>query len=205
LQALVLKGKHMKTAVKTACAAASQVAVLLAGGLVGVVAPAQAQTIKPGLWEITQKTNVDGRDMGAQMAQMQAQLEKMPPAQRKMMEEMMAKQGVSMPGTAGGGAMTLKTCLSKEMVEKNQLAPQQGDCTHSQQPRSGNTMKFSFQCKNPPSTGEGEVTFSGSDAYTTKVRVTTQRGGQQHTATMEGSSKWLGADCGSIKPMSSKL
>jgi hypothetical protein len=171
--------------------------------VVAWISQAQAQTLKPGLWEITQKTKVGGQDMGAQMAQMQAQLAKLPPEQRKMMEDMMAKQGVSMPSASAAGGTVLKVCMSKEMVERNQFnqAGGPGDCTHTQQPRSGNTMKFSFACKNPPSTGEGEVTFSGAEAYHTKVVVNTQRGGKAERGEVDSSGKWLSADCGAIKPM----
>jgi hypothetical protein len=42
-----------------------------------------------------------------------------------MAEEMMARQGVKM-GPAGG--VTAKVCMSREMVEKNELPSQQGDC-----------------------------------------------------------------------------
>ena len=68
-----------------------------------------------------------GGQMEQGMAQMQQQLATMPPEQRKKMEEMMAKQGVKM-GLPGGG-MSVKVCMTKEMVERNEMPAQQGDCT----------------------------------------------------------------------------
>ena len=161
---------------------------------------ASAQSMKPGLWEITHQMKMGSGEMNDKMAAMQQQMAKMPPEQRKMMEDMMAKQGVKM-GAAGPGGMSLKTCMTKEMVERNQVPTQQGDCTSTPSPRVGNTMKIAFTCTKPPSSGEGEITFSGSDAYAMKMKVNTQMRGKPETVDMEGSGKWLGADCGDVKPV----
>src|SRR3954470_6800999 len=93
---------------------------------------AHAQTMKPGLWEIT--TNMKGA-AGAQMADQQAkfkaQMATMTPEQKKMMQEMMAKHGVQMG--AGGNAITARQCMTKEMVERNELPSQKGDCKTTKQ------------------------------------------------------------------------
>jgi hypothetical protein len=91
--------------------------------------------------------------------------------------------------------------MTKEMAERNEVPARQGDCKTTQHPRSGNTMKITFSCTNPPSTGEGQVTFAGSDAYTMKMAVNTSVKGKAEKVNMEGSGKWLGADCGTIKPV----
>lgn len=167
----------------------------------GLCASASAQSMKPGLWEITQQMKTGSGEMNDKMAAMQQQVAKMPPEQRKMMEDMMAKQGVKM-GAAGPGGMSVKTCMTREMVERNHVAPtQQGDCTTTPSPRVGNTMKIAFTCTKPPSSGEGEITFSGSDAYNMKMKVNTQMRGKPETMDMESSGKWLGADCGEVKPV----
>ena len=95
--------------------------------LAGIVAfgmtalPAAAQTMKPGLWEITNKMGGSG-DQGAKMAaameQMQKQMASMPPEQRKQMEKMMAQQGMA-PGAGGG--MATRICMTKEMAARNEL------------------------------------------------------------------------------------
>ena len=175
---------------------------LFAATLAVAASTAGAQTtLKPGLWEIQHKMTSSSGQMEQGMAQMQQQMANLPPDQRKMMEEMMAKQGMKMgPGGAGGG-MTVKSCMTKEMVEKNELPAQQGDCKTTQQSRSGNTMKFAVACTNPPSTGEGQVTFSSPEAYSMKMVVNTHVQGKPEKMNMEGGGKWLGADCGNIKPM----
>ena len=164
---------------------------------------AGAQSLKPRLWEISQKMQMSGAQ-GDQMAQMQQQMANMPPEQRKMMEEMMAQRGVKMgPGGAGGG-MNIQMCITKEMAERNEVPAQRGDCKATQQSRSGKTMKMAFTCANPPSSGEGEVTFASPEAYNMKMAVTTQVQGRPEKVNMDASGKWLAADCGSIKPMASR-
>ena len=52
----------------------------------------------------------------------------MSPQQRKEMEAMMTKQGVSMSSTLG--AVSSNICLRKDMAERSQMPVQtQGDCT----------------------------------------------------------------------------
>jgi hypothetical protein len=160
---------------------------------------AQAQTMKPGLWEINQKMQSSSGEMEKGMADMQKQMAAMPAEQRKMMQDMLAKQGVGMG--AGPAGMSIKVCMTREMIERNEIAPQEGDCKSSYAPRVGNTMKMSFVCTKPPSKGEGQVSFVSAEAYTSKMTVTTQSGGRNEQVTMDGQGKWLSAECGAIKPL----
>jgi hypothetical protein len=162
--------------------------------------PASAQQIKPGLWEITNNiTSADGQ-MQAAMAEMQKQMAEMDPEQRKMMEQMMAKQGVQL-NVGPGGAMRTQMCMTPEMAARNEfMTQQQGDCTHKRSPATGGTMKISFSCTNPRTTGEGEVNFSGSESYRMKMKITSDASGKPDTIKMDASAKWLGADCGNVKP-----
>ena len=172
----------------------------LAAFTLALATGASAQSTKPGLWEINTKMQSASGEMEKAMANMEKQMAGMPPEQRKQMQDMMAKQGVSM-GSAGGG-MSMKTCLTREMAERNELPQQQrGDCKTTQSPRSGNTMKFSYVCTQPPSSGEGVMTFSGDTAYTMKMNTTSTVKGKPEQMSMDASGKWLSADCGNIKPI----
>jgi len=173
--------------------------VFAAGALAVFGLSASAQSLKPGLWEVSHKMGGNPQ-MDQAMAEMQKQMAAMPPEQRKQMQDMMAKNGMQM-GQAGAGGMSMRMCMSKEMAERNEIPANQGDCKTTSQQRSGNTMKMAFTCANPPSSGEGEVTFAGSDAYTMKMKVSSIVRGKPETMTIDGSGKWLGADCGTIKPM----
>jgi hypothetical protein len=161
----------------------------------------QAQTIKPGLWEITtQMQGPAGGQIAGAMSEMQKQMDSMPPEQRKMMQDMMAKQGVQL-GATGNGGLAVKMCMTQEMVDRSEFGGHQGDCTHTSSARMGNTQKYSFTCTKPPSSGEGQVTFNGREAYTMQMSVTSTIKGKPEKMDMQGAGKWLGSDCGAIKPL----
>jgi hypothetical protein len=162
-------------------------------------APAQAQKVAPGLWETAITMTSASGQMEAQLARMQEQLAKMPPEQRKMMEDMMAKQGV---GIAPAGLKnSFRYCIGKEEAERGEL-PQDPDgrCKRDSVERSGSTMRFTFSCTNPPSKGSGEMSFSGDKAYTMKMVVDTSVQGKPERMNMQQSGRWVGADCGALKP-----
>ncbi len=169
-------------------------ALLLAGASL-----AAAQSMKPGLWEVKTQLALDPQQQ-AKMDEARKQLANLPPDQRKMVESMMAQQGVKVNLADGG--MSAKICLTKADVERGEVPyDRRGDCTHDVK-RSGNTMNLKFTCTNPQSSGEGTYTFNGDSAYTMKMRVTTTEKGGPKTADMSGSGQWLGADCQGIRPIS---
>jgi hypothetical protein len=178
---------------------------ILAAGVLGVFASvAGAQSLKPGLWESTHRTQFAGNtEMQQKMAAAQQQMANMPPEQRKMMEDMMKSRGVSM-NAGPGGSMTVKYCLTKEMAERKEIPAQRGDCKTTHQPGPGGTMKISFSCTNPPSSGEGEVTFSSPEAYSMKMVVNSMVQGRPEKMNMEASGRWLAADCGDIAPIKAR-
>lgn len=156
-------------------------------------------TTKPGLWEITSKmSSPTNPQLAKQMEEAQKAMASMPPAQRKMMEEMMAKQGVSM-SPAAGGATAIKVCISPEMAARPPVEQRQG-CTYKFS-QSGATHKFSFQCANPPGDGEGQIIFANADSYSGKMRINTMQGGKKETMDMQTTGQFLGANCGAIKPL----
>ncbi|MDO9433808.1 DUF3617 domain-containing protein [Hydrogenophaga sp.] len=162
---------------------------------------AYAQSIKPGLWEMQSKMGGNAQ-IDQAMAEMQKQMANMPPAQRKQMEDMLAKQGVSMPSAAPAGGMSTQICISPEMAAKQDLPVQEkGNCTNTVTSRSGNVTKMKFVCTNPPSSGEGTYTFNGDTAYTMKMQMTSTQQGKPQNMSLDGSGKWLAASCGNVKPM----
>ncbi len=166
--------------------------------LSGLALCAHAQNLKPGLWEVNTRMQTGSGEMEKALVEMQQQLAAMPPEQRKMMQDMMAKQGVGM-GAGGPGAMSVKLCMSKEMVERNEVATHEGECKSSYAPRIGNSMKISFVCSRPPSSGEGQVSFVSPEVYTSRITVTTTANGKTEKVGVDGQGKWLSAECGAIK------
>ncbi|RZL29499.1 MAG: DUF3617 domain-containing protein [Rubrivivax sp.] len=157
-----------------------------------------AQTMKPGLWEFKQTPQLAPAHK-AQMDQAQKALASMPPDQRKMMEQMLAQRGVNV--SVAGGVISVKTCITKEQAERN-IAPisQEGRCTQQFQ-RNGNVIQTHFVCTDPASEGDATVTLRGNEGFTNDVTVRTQRQGRTETTKVTGEGRWLGADCGSVKPL----
>lgn len=152
-------------------------------------------TMKPGLWEVrTIKQVMDGRDMTAQIAaaqqQMQQMLASMTPAQRKQMEQSMGVQ--AMPDN------TQRICISPAMAA-NDTPVMDADthCKPTKQRRSGNSITFELNC--PTITGKGETIINGNTVINKMDMVTTE-GGQSHTMQSESQMTYLGADCKGIKP-----
>lgn len=162
-------------------------------------AHAEAPPIKPGLWEITTENQLlDGKPMPDVSAQMAEQLKKMPPEMRKQMEAHMKSQGVQL---APGGRAAVRLCLTREMLDQDRWQNAQGQCQNTGTSRSGKAWSWKFKCTQPPGEGEGTTTFQGPDAYTSEMKMHTQRQGQAHEMTLRHRGRWIGADCGDVKPI----
>jgi hypothetical protein len=175
--------------------------LLGAAALVLAASAASAQSMKPGLWEVTTKMKSSNGEMEKAMAEAQKQMAAMPPEQRKMMQEMMAKNGMSMGTGSPGGGISMKVCMTKEMVERSEVPPPQGDCKTTTSARSGNTTEMSYTCTNPPSSGKGKFTFISNEAYTSQMTATSTGRGKPEQMDIDSAGKWLAADCGTIKPI----
>lgn len=160
---------------------------------------AATATMRPGLWEMNSKVKSGDSQATAAMAEAQKQLANMPPEQRKMIEDMMAKQGVGM--TMGGdGGVRITYCMTKEMAERKELPTGQGEqCTSTSTPVAGG-MSVSFTCARPPSSGTGQVRLQGDTGYTMHMNVTSSARGKPETMAVESTGRWLGGDCGSKAP-----
>jgi hypothetical protein len=162
--------------------------------------------LKPGLWESRIIKHVmDGRDMTSQMtgamSQMQNTLSRLPPEQRAQMEAMMKQRGGMTMGTEG----TTKMCISPEMAARDQpIVDQEGRCQPAKVNHSGNHTAFEINCSvnGTVMTGNGESTARG-DLIANRVDMNIRRGnGETHVLHTETEMKFLGSDCGDVKPFS---
>lgn len=169
-------------------------------------APASAQTMRPGLWEV--KSTIEGADDSRmqemakaqeQMRAMREQMARMPPEQRQAMEAMMSKLD-PLPQIDEDG-MTIQLCVTPEMAAENQPPVQQrGNCTSKRSAPVGGAMKISYVCTNPVSSGEGTITVSSDTAYTMDMTMKAIEDGRNQTTSMSSKGKWLAASCGNVEP-----
>lgn len=176
------------------CAAFAALTLVLAGSPV----VAQKFDMTPGLWQHSFSMSSQDGEMERAVKEMQKQLAEMPAEQRKMMEDMLAAQGIGF----GQDGTTFKVCLTKEQIERGELAQTDEDCTQTVVEQSKNRYKFNFKCDSQPSvSGSGELHLINSKMYTGTAIHTTYTDGKKDVVTVTQSGKWLSADCGNIKPI----
>lgn len=156
--------------------------------------------LKPGLWEHSFDVSDSSGQMADAMKEARAAMANMPPEQRKMMEQMMAKQGVAFDATG----QKMRICLTPEDVARDQIPAAQEGCTQNAT-RSGNTWTVTFQCParngQPASSGRGTVTMESPTAYSGDFTTTTQNNKKADQVTMKTQGRWVASDCGAVKPI----
>lgn len=171
-------------------------AITVLGAALAFSLPAGAEAVKldvePGLWQHSFSIKTASGELERAMQQLEQQLASMPAAQREMMENMMASQGMSFDLKGS----SVQVCLTQQEIDRGQL-PQQDGCQQQISQTGDSSYSFSFSCDtNPPTSGSGNMTFDGRKAYTGNASFTTEVNGKAEQMTMQQSGKWLKADCG---------
>jgi len=74
-------------------------------------------------------------------------------------------------------AQTLKICAAKNSQEPPGSANDDRGCVNSDMKRVGNLVTWTSSCAGPPAmTGQGEITYEGTDAYTGTIKYVTDDG-----------------------------
>lgn len=176
----------------------------LAAAALTLAAPvlAQAPDIRPGLWEMKPQdmkgANMpDMAKMAQAMEQMKAQLAKLPPEQRRMVEQQMGDMGMSLTGSGG-----IRLCMTREDIQRQEIPMHDERCNHTVREQSAKRWSATMTCTQPTMTGEAVATFENPKAYTVAVKGMVKEGGQQQPYAM--TMKWahVSDDCGSVKPLS---
>jgi hypothetical protein len=166
------------------------------GLIAACAAVAHAQTappIKPGLWQVNNERTMDGQ----KAPDLSEHMKNMPPEVRARMEANMKQHGVDMSGGMGN----MKICHTRESLDRGDWQGENNNCKTDFSSRSGSSWKWRSTCQEPPSVTDGEASFSSADSYTVKTVTNMTRQGQPHRMEMKIQAKWLGADCGDLKPV----
>ncbi|NYE61058.1 hypothetical protein FHW58_002210 [Duganella sp. 1224] len=159
------------------------------------VAQANAQTVKPGLWELNSKVRTGNAQTDQAVSAALSQLAVLPPAQRAQVQAMMAQNGVSMPQAGSDGSLRMTACVTPEMAARKELPlGTQGKCTSQQTPVAGG-VDVAFSCTDPASSGNGQVRLQGDSAYSATMQVTNNTGAGPQQATVESAGRWVAATC----------
>lgn len=156
---------------------------------------AQAQTIKPGVWETSSKVSTADLQTSAALDMAMQQLGNLPPSQKAQMDAFLAKNGVSSPTVSTDGSIAVRACVTPEMAARKELPlNQKGQCTSTSTPVAGG-LDVAFTCKDPASSGRGKVTFVDDRNYTMAMDVTTTATGAQHDVKINSTGRWISATC----------
>lgn len=168
---------------------------------------AQPPEIKPGLWQIqmTLPGGMKGNPMAGKIEMMKSQMASLPAEQRKQMEQALA--GLQAQGTEfTADGMRTNQCITKEDIAKFDLMGNRGpdNCTRKSTPMPGG-MNVSMHCTQPRMDLDAVVKVQNENAYTFESTATMAGpDGKMTTQKTSGSGKWLGSDCGQLKPASAR-
>lgn len=170
---------------------------LASAALLAKAAGMPVPPIKPGLWEV--KSSVLDANGKPQVPPEQEAMAKMPPEVRERMAEMMKARGVSMPDANGA----VRICQTRESMDsgKWQALAASAGCTTEHTMQSAGGWKFHSSCPKLKTESEGEVVFTNSENYTSRVNTTSRFAGKESNQTRVMVAHWLGANCGDVKPI----
>jgi hypothetical protein len=154
---------------------------LLVLSLIIISAPVMASlAIKPGKWRIETQMSTEGKAQIDPMAKMREAMKDMTPAQRKQMQDMMAKMGKTNPDMPKVGfdpnGMTI--CYTKEMLDGDLgLKKQQEDqkCKVSDMQKSSTKISMKFKCEDGAS-GDSQWNITDSTHMNGVTKIVTSKG-----------------------------
>ncbi|MDN4052230.1 DUF3617 domain-containing protein [Massilia sp. YIM B02763] len=162
--------------------------------------PASAQTIKPGLWDLSSQFSSPDKQVQSAMNAAQQTMQNMSPEQRAQMETLLRQNGVQLD-IGSGGAVRTKVCVTREMAERKEFPMQRGDCTQKYTQLPGNRGSIAFSCSKPKVSGQGEIAMVSDTSYRANMRVTSEQQGHSQVVDTNVTGTWVGADCGGLKPV----
>jgi hypothetical protein len=174
---------------------ATCLAAALAAALAPASATAQTPPVKPGLWEVHAERQIDGKQAPSPGAAMK----NLTPETRAKIQAMMKQKGIT-AGLDGDG----RVCLSKESLDAGRWQNPAANCKTEFVSRSASAWKWHSVCAQSDSVTDGEAVFANPESYTVNTSSTRTFRGETKTTKMTLRAKWLGADCGDLKPFDLK-
>jgi len=162
--------------------------------LTALAAAAQSPPIRPGLWEVQSESASEGK----KVAPPAERLQNLPPEARAKMEAMMKQKGIAL----GPGGVN-RICFTKESIAAGSWQSS-ARCKTDYTVQTSSAWKWQSVCNEPAMRIEGVATFASPESYTVNTSTTLTASGQKRTAQTSVKAKWLGADCGDLKPFDPK-
>ena len=148
-----------------------------------------AGSMKPGLWEVTLQSSA---------------MKNMPKISPEQIEQM-RKMGVDM-AQLQTGAIVNKICITKDMTEREnlpQMNHKESGCEMKNQKRSSDGYTMELICDGAQMKGKGtsKTVFASDQSFSTTSEFKGTMQGMPVNDRTDTSGKWLGADCGAVRPI----
>jgi hypothetical protein len=155
---------------------------------------AQTAPIKPGLWEVKSEPGADGKTASGPADRLQG----LSPQARAQVEAAMKQKGVALD--AGGAT---RICFTRESMDPARWGDS-ANCKTDYGTRTSSAWKWRSVCTQPEMTIDGEATFASPESYRVHTTTRRKRGAETRTSERTVQARWLGADCGDLKPFDPK-
>jgi Protein of unknown function (DUF3617) len=154
--------------------------------------------IKPGLWEWTDTTQMEGAP-----AMRMPDLSRLPPEQRARVEQMLADRASGKPRT-----VTRRSCVTTEQLQKwDAIAHSEREDTSCERKileESSHHLRLKLSCPDGRMTATGDFTTAGGTSVSGKFVSVRQTEQGKQTITVSMTGHWVGSACGDIAPGESK-
>ena len=172
---------------------------VLAASVVVAHAVSISLHMSTGLWETTSLVKMSGINAMGNLTP--EQMANMPPAARAQMEAVMARMN-------GTHKNTQKSCVTEKDLQ-NPFKPNMGDrgmtCTYTVVTATPTEEKIHLTCTGERS-AEGDFHFVMDSATTMHghMELVSTQDGHSMTFTNDMTGRWLGSNCGDVKPADSE-
>lgn len=153
--------------------------------------------INPGLWVVQHQGTMGANGVTMPMpdaTQLQGLMKNLSPQARAQVEK-----HIGANGTAMASGQDVKVCISPEQAAKNEFPTDpSGQCKLINNSRVGNTITIKMQCTKGDM--DAVITLNDATSWNSTMKGSAQNGTQNYTMDMQATGKWLGNDCGTLKP-----
>ncbi len=151
------------------------------------------QHIRPGLWEITTKSDL------------LALVPHIPAEQMQQLNNLANRYGLKLP-KIDNGAATSHLCITLEMAQQEiptYFYENRSGCTVKNATRTGNSYKMDLVCANQhfQGTGSAHGTFTNPENFSGSTEFDSTVSGNPIFATAETVGRWVGERCVAVNPL----
>lgn len=151
------------------------------------------QHIRPGLWEITTKSDL------------LALVPHIPAEHMQQLNNLANRYGLKLP-KIDNGAATSHLCITPEMAQQEiptYFYENNSGCTVQNATRTGNNYKMDLVCANEHFQGNGSAqgTFTSPESFSGSTEFDSTVSGNPVYATAETVGRWVGERCVAVNPL----